>query len=104
MMMGNNITALPKFVYHANKTALPPIPGTESERLITTEWMELSNELRTPHQTPLIEIEVPSSSTPMKNPNVIMVHEERIDRDGFELRKTSEVSTVKGRSKPLATW
>ena len=102
--MGSNMTALPKFVYHPNQSALPPTPGTLRERLITTEWTEVSNELRTPHQTPLMEIGVPSSRTPMKNPKVTIKHENRIDKEGFELRKTSEVSTVKGRSKPLATW
>jgi hypothetical protein len=101
--IGKSMTALPRFVYHPNKSALPPIPGTLRERLITTEWTEVSNELMTPHQTPLIEIGVPSSKTPMKKPKVTTVHEDRIDKEGFELRKTSEVSTVKGRSKPLAT-
>jgi hypothetical protein len=104
MTIGNNIIALPRFAYHPNKRALPPIPGTARERLITTEWTEVSNELRIPHQTPLTEIGVPSSKTPMKKPKVTMVHEKRIEEEGFELSKTSEVSTVKGRSKPLATW
>lgn len=103
-IIGNNMMALPRFEYHPNTMALPSTPGIVRERLITTEWTEVSNELRTPHQTPLIEIGVPSSKTPMKNPKVTMVHENRIDDEGFELRRTSEVSTVKGRSKPLATW
>jgi len=103
-MIGNNNTALPRFEYHPNKMALPSTPGTVRERLITTECTEVSSELRTPHQTPLIEIGVPSSKTPMKNPKVTTVHENRMEDEGFELRKTSEVRTVKGRSKPLATW
>jgi hypothetical protein len=97
--MGKSMTALPRFVYHPNKSALPPIPGTLRERLITTEWTEVSNELMTPHQTPLTEIGVPSSKTPMKKPKVMTVHENKIDKEGFELKK----STVKGTSKPLAT-
>jgi len=41
---------------------------------------------------------------PIINPIVITVHARRILRDGYDLRKKGEARTVKGRTRPRATW
>jgi hypothetical protein len=42
--------------------------------------------------------------TPMKKPIVTIRHEERMRREGRACRRRKEVKTVKGRTKPRATW
>lgn len=72
--------------------------------MITTEWMAVIIELMTPKVTPIAETSVPSRKTPMKKPVVTKKHAKRTRRDGREWSTKREVQTVKGRTRPLATW
>ena len=57
---------------------------TSKLRLITTEWMAVIIELRTPKVTPMAETSVPSKKTPTKKPMVTNKQAKRIRGDGRE--------------------
>jgi len=101
-IMGIRRIALKRLVYHDSAKALPLT--TLRLCLMTTEWMAVMAELATPKKTPVIEIGVPSRKTPMKKPKVTTVHARRMSRDGRAWSMTWEVTTVKGRRRPRATW
>jgi len=82
MMTGTRTPALYRFVYHDKCRALPFT--TSKLRLITTEWIAVITELRTPKVTPRNETSVPSKKTPTKKPMVTNRQAKRMRRDGRE--------------------
>jgi hypothetical protein len=102
MRSGAKSAALRRFVYHDRESALPPT--TFKLCLMTTEWVAVSAELATPKPTPIQERGVPSRKTPTKKPQVTRPQQRRMRREGREWRKMKEVQTVKGRTRPRATW
>lgn len=102
MTIGARTIALRRLVYQESSNVLPFTTGRAF--LMTTECSAVMEELATPKPMPTIDIGVPSRNTPMKNPKVTMEHENRIRRDGREWRRKYEVQTVKGRTRPRATW
>ena len=102
IMTGIKTTALHRFVYHDKWRALPFT--TSKLRLITTEWIAVIIELITPKVTPREETSVPSKKTPTKKPMVTNKQAQRIRRDGRKWRAKNEVKTVKGKTRPRATW
>ena len=79
---GTRAMALYRLVYHDKWRALPLT--TSRLRLITTEWMAVIIELRTPKVTPMGETSVPSKKTPTKKPMVTNKQAKRIRRDERE--------------------
>jgi len=57
-----------------------------------------------PKVIPRLETYVPSRKTPTKKPAVTIKHEKRMWRDGRVCKKKYEVVTVRGRTRPRATW
>lgn len=100
--IGASTPALRRLVYHESRRALPST--TVRLCLITTECMAVIAELATPNPIPTSDNGVPSRNTPTKNPSVTTEHEIRIRRDGRECRTMKEVQTVKGKTRPRATW
>jgi len=82
MTTGTRAMALYRLVYHDKWRALPFT--TSKLRLITTEWIAVIIELRTPKVTPMSETSVPSKKTPTKKPMVTNKQAKRIRRDGRE--------------------
>jgi hypothetical protein len=99
---GANTTVLSRFVYHESNRVLPPT--TLRLCLITTECIAVIAELATPNPTPTRDNGVPSRKTPMKKPSVTMEQEMRMRREGRACNTMKEVQTVKGRTRPRATW
>lgn len=99
---GTRIVVLKRFVYQLKCIALPLT--TSNAFLITTECMAVMAEDTTPNETPTIDMGMASKKTPMKNPRVTMVHEKSMRSDGRAWRNRYEVPTVKGRTRPRATW
>jgi hypothetical protein len=99
---GTRVIALYRLVYHDRWRALPFT--TSKLRLITTEWIAVIIELRTPKVMPSNETSVPSKKTPTKKPRVTNRQAKRIRRDGREWSAKKEVQTVKGKTMPRATW
>jgi len=101
-MIGTKAMALYILVYHDRWRALPFT--TSKLRLITTEWIAVIIELRTPKVTPINETLVPSKKTPTKKPMVTNKQAESVRRDGREWSTKRDVQTVKGKTRPRATW
>lgn len=99
---GRRIIALSRLVYQDRARALPPT--TLRLCLMTTECTAVIAELATPKPTPMRERGVPSRKTPTKKPIVTTPQQRRMRSDGLECRKMNEVQTVKGRTRPRATW
>jgi len=102
MITGIKAMALYRFVYHDKWRALPFT--TSKLRLITTEWTAVIIELTTPNVTPIIETLVPSKKTPTKKPMVTNKQAKSVRRDGREWSTKRDVQTVKGKTRPRATW
>ena len=101
-MIGARAIALSRFVYQESRSALPFT--TFRLCLMTTECMAVIMDEVTPKKMPLGDTGVPSRNTPMKKPSVTIPHEASTLSDGREWRTTQEVTTVKGRTRPRATW
>ena len=102
MRRGAKSAALRRFVYQDRASALPPTISKLC--LMTTECVAVSAELATPKPTPIQERGVPSRKTPTKKPQVTRPQQRRMRKEGRDWRKTKEVHTVNGRTRPLATW
>lgn len=61
-------------------------------------------ELIIPNEMPTMEMGIASKKTPMKNPKVTIEQEERMRREGRACRRRYDVPTVRGRTRPRATW
>ena len=100
--IGKSTTALSEFMYQDRASALPLTALRLC--LMTTECMAVIMDEVTPKKMPLGDTGVPSRNTPMKKPSVTIPHEASTLSDGREWRTTQEVTTVKGRTRPRATW
>lgn len=99
---GASTAALSRLVYHERARALPFT--TFRLCLMTTEWIAVMAELATPKLTPTMESVVPSRKTPMKNPKVTVAQQKRMRREGRDESIKKDTHTVKGRTRPRATW
>ena len=99
---GASTAALSRLVYHERARALPFT--TFRLCLMTTEWIAVMAELATPKLTPTMESVVPSKKTPMKNPKVTVAQQKRMRREGRDESIRKDTQTVKGRTRPRATW
>ena len=102
MRRGASTAALSRLVYHERARALPFT--TLRLCLMTTEWIAVMAELATPKLTPIMESGVPSKKTPMKNPKVTVAQQRRMRREGRAESIKKDTQTVKGRTRPRATW
>jgi hypothetical protein len=102
MMSGIIPIALNRLVYHDKFMALPLT--TSRLFLMTTLWTAVIAELATPKPTPKRAMGTASRKTPTKKPSVTTEQLSRMRRDGRAERKKQEVRTVKGRTRPRATW
>lgn len=102
MRRGANTAALSRLVYHERARALPFT--TLRLCLMTTECIAVMAELATPKHTPTTERGVPSKKTPMKNPKVTVAQQRRMRREGRDASIKNDTPTVKGRTRPRATW
>jgi hypothetical protein len=99
---GRGTTALKRLVYQESRRA--PLSTTARLCLNTREWIAVIAEQVAPKKMPSVEAFAPSRKTPTKKPRVTMVHATRMQREGRVLRMTEEMATVKGRTRPRATW
>jgi hypothetical protein len=99
---GTRTTALRRLVYQDKAKALPLT--TSRDFLMTTEWTAVIAELAIPNPMPTRERGMRSRKTPTKNPSVTIEQAPSVRVDGREWRKTNEQPTVKGRTRPRATW
>lgn len=99
---GINTIALSRFVYHDRANADPFT--TPKLCLMTTECVAVIAEEVTPKKMPIGDTSVPSRNTPMKKPRVTNAQERRMRREGRVCKTRPEVATVKGNTKPRATW
>ena len=103
MRRGPSTAALSRLEYHESARALPFT--TFRLCLMTTEWIAVMAELATPKLTPTTESGVPSRKTPMKNPKVTIAQQRRMRREGGDDESIKkDTQTVKGRTRPRATW
>jgi len=102
MQSGRRMMALQRLVYQERRRALPST--TLRACLITTECVAVITELATPKLMPIKETDVPSRKTPTKKPSVTTEQATRMSSEGRVCRTKKDVATVKGRTRPRATW
>jgi len=97
---------LTAFMYHDRTMALPFMPWTSRDFLMTMEWRAVTREERAPQTMPRVLRGVPSRKIPVKKPVVTNAQETRMGVDGMRRgeRERAERRTVSGRTSPLATW
>ena len=78
---------------------------TESDFLTIMAWTEVVRLLKTPRVMPRDEVRCMASPlTPMRKPTHTMATPARRARDDLLERSRYEKKTVKGRTRPRATW
>lgn len=98
-----------KLLYHARSIALPFT--TSKLLLMTTACKAVVHDERVPKRMPSgVVLDKPeddaerSKTTPMRKPNVTVATPRRMRSEGRECSINEERMTVKGRTRPRATW